>query len=71
MGLPGFLEEWWGPFRWVWYFGFGVALAMPALGFALFGLIRRRPMPWTHGLGLALALWPVLPLLGILLLSKK
>lgn len=29
------------------------------------GLVQRTPRPWTHHLGIALMLWPVLPLLLI------
>jgi hypothetical protein len=45
------------------------ALALLALVLALVGLLGGRA-PWTHAFGLALALWPALPLAGILLWGK-
>jgi hypothetical protein len=69
-GLPEQLETYWPTARWVWYLGFGAAMAALAALATLYNLIRRAPMPWTHGLGLALVLWPVVPLVGILLLTK-
>jgi hypothetical protein len=46
------------------------ALALIALVLAVVGLIGARRQPWTHAFGLALALWPALPLAGILLWGK-
>ena len=37
---------------------------------AVYGLVRRTPPPWTHTFGIALLLWPVGPLLGIVTLGK-
>jgi hypothetical protein len=71
VGLPDWLDSLWTVVRWVWYFGFGAALAATALLLALYGVVRRAPMPWTHTLSLALMLWPIPPLVGILLLTKK
>jgi len=71
VGLPDWLDPYAQAVRWIWHLGFGTALALVALLLLLFGLIRRRPMPWTHGLGLVLVLWPILPLVGILALTKK
>lgn len=54
----------------IWY-GAGVPLlAVLALLCAFFTTIRVNYHPWTNGLGLALALWPVLPLAGIVMLGK-
>jgi hypothetical protein len=46
------------------------SLALIAAILALLTLFHREPPPWTHHLGLALILWPVLPLVGMLLLGK-
>ena len=46
------------------------SLALIALALALGGLFGARRPPWTHTFGLALALWPALPLAGILLWGK-
>jgi hypothetical protein len=71
VGLPDWLDPLWQTVRWVWYLGFGAALAATALLLGLIGLVRRAPMPWTHVLGLVLMVWPIPPLVGILLLAKK
>ena len=47
---------------------------MPAMGalalvFLLISLFRPPP-PWTHGLGLALIVWPVAPALIVLTVGK-
>ncbi len=55
--------------QFIWYIGFELAMAGLALVLAIIGLFRS-PRPWTHQLGLALALWPVAPLAGILTLTK-
>ena len=52
------------------HLGFGMAMALLAVLIGIWGLIRRAPMPWTHGLGLVLVVWPVVPLVLILLLKK-
>jgi hypothetical protein len=36
----------------------------------LLGLVGRAHQPWTHNLGLALVIWPVLPLAAILALGE-
>jgi hypothetical protein len=71
VGLPEWLDAYWQVVRWVWYLGFGAALAATAVLLALFSLVRRAPMPWTHVLGLVLMVWPLPPLVGIVLLAKK
>jgi hypothetical protein len=71
IGLPDWLDSYAQAVRWIWHLGFGTALALIALLLVPIGLIRRGPMPWTHGLGLVLVLWPILPLVGILILTKK
>jgi hypothetical protein len=70
-GLPSWLDSYVQAARLIWHLGFGTALALIALILVPVGLIRRAPMPWTHGLGLVLMIWPILPLAGILLLTKK
>jgi hypothetical protein len=71
VGLPEWLDQYAQAVRWIWHLGFGTALALIALLMVPVGLIRRRPTPWTHGLGLILMIWPILPLAGILVLTKK
>jgi hypothetical protein len=70
-GLP----DWFAPYaqvvRLIWHVGFGTALAVVALVLIIYNLFRRAPMPWTHGFGLALVVWPIPPLVGILLLTKS
>jgi hypothetical protein len=46
------------------------ALALISLVLVAGDLIGRWRQPWTHTLGLALALWPALPLGGILFWGK-
>lgn len=70
VGFPEWLDPYTYTVRWIWHLGFGMAMALLALLLIGYGLIRRRPMPWTHGLGLVLVLWPILPLIGILALTK-
>jgi hypothetical protein len=71
IGLPEWLDPYAQALRWIWYLGFGTAMTFIALILVLYGLFRRAPMPWTHGLGLVLVVWPMLPLVGILVLTKK
>jgi len=54
----------------VWYFILVPSLALVAVVLAIIGLFRREPPPWTHPLGLALLVWPALPLAGLLVLAK-
>jgi hypothetical protein len=70
VGFPEWLDPYTYTVRWIWHLGFGMAMALLALILIAYGLIRRRPLPWTHGLGLVLVLWPILPLIGILALTK-
>ena len=55
--------------RLVWYVGFGLAAALLAVVLIVVGFFRP-PAPWTNQLALALAVWPVAPVAGILMLSK-
>jgi hypothetical protein len=55
--------------RFVWYVGFDLAMACVAIALIIVGFFRPG-RPWTHQLGLALALWPVPPLAGIMTLTK-
>jgi hypothetical protein len=55
--------------RFVWYLGFDLAMACVAIALIVIGFFRPG-RPWTHQLGLALALWPVPPLAGIMTLTK-
>jgi hypothetical protein len=54
----------------LWYAVLVPSLAVVAVVLALAGLSARVPPPWTHHLGLALVIWPVLPLAGLLTLGK-
>jgi hypothetical protein len=54
----------------VWYVILGPSMALLALVIALLGMVVRVPPPWTHSCGIALVVWPVLPLAGILALGK-
>jgi hypothetical protein len=53
-----------------WYVIFVPAMALVALLLTLIDRILRWQQPWTHQLALVLALWPALPLAGILALGK-
>jgi hypothetical protein len=55
--------------RKLWYYIFAPVLAGLAVLLGLAGLFRRGPAPWTHTFGIALLLWPVVPLAGILALG--
>ena len=70
VGLPQVVDPYWPMVRWFWYLAFGAATALTAGILALYGMIRRGPMPWTHGLGLVLAVWPLPPMIGIVALKN-
>jgi hypothetical protein len=54
-----------------WYLILNPTMAVLGACLALMGLVgQREPPPWTQNLALALVLWPVLPLLGILALGR-
>ena len=58
-----------------WAFLLGYLIVVPsmaaiALVLILLGLIGRWQPPWTHTFGLALILWPALPVSGILALAR-
>jgi hypothetical protein len=65
-GMPDFLAPYAGKPRLLWYVVFVPAMAALALVLSFTSLLRKDPLPWTHTLSLALALWPVLPLAVIL-----
>jgi hypothetical protein len=67
--LPEFIREKLLLIQFVWYVGFELAMAAVALLLILAGFFRPA-RPWTHQLGLALALWPVPAIAGILTLTK-
>jgi hypothetical protein len=54
----------------VWYVLVVPSLALVALLIGLLGMFGRESSPWTHPFGLALLIWPVLPLAAILALAK-
>jgi probable H4MPT-linked C1 transfer pathway protein len=54
----------------LWYLIFVPAMAALALVLAVLGLASSTPKPWTHQLGLALILWPALPLGAIFTLGN-
>jgi hypothetical protein len=56
--------------RKLWYLIFVPSMAGLAVVLGLAGLLRRGPAPWTHTFGVALILWPVAPLAGILAFGK-
>ncbi len=68
--LPEFLASvpHWAAF--IWYVLVVPSMAFFAVVVLLVGLLYRTPRPWTHALGLALIIWPVLPLAGIMTLSE-
>jgi hypothetical protein len=68
--LPEFAQPYTAKPRLLWYVLLVPSMAALAGVLALGGLLRRVPAPWTHTCGLALVLWPVAPLAGILLLGK-
>jgi hypothetical protein len=46
------------------------AAALLAFFIGVFTAVRRTPNPWTHVFGVALLIWPVLPLVPLLLLGQ-
>jgi hypothetical protein len=59
-----------GQARRFWYVVLIPTMAGLAVVFAILGLLRRTPAPWTHSFGLALVAWPVAPLAVILTLTR-
>ncbi len=57
--------------RKLWYYIFAPVMAGLAVLLGLGGLLRRGQAPWTHTFGIALILWPVVPLAGILALGAR
>jgi hypothetical protein len=53
------------------YIVFAVAMAVIALIVLVIDLFGRWPQPWTHHFSLALLIWPVVPLLLLLLAGIK
>jgi hypothetical protein len=70
-GLPEFLQRYAAVPRKLWYYIFAPSMAALAVVLGLAGLVRRGPPPWTHTFGLAVILWPVVPLAGILALGAS
>ncbi len=68
--LPEFAQAYAAKPRMFWYIVVVPSMAALAAVLALGGLLRRVPAPWTHTCGLAMVIWPVAPLAGILLLGK-
>jgi hypothetical protein len=68
--LPEIVTEWVGLGRRLWYALVVPSMAALAVVLGLAGLLRRGPAPWTHALAVALVLWPVVPLAGILALGR-
>jgi hypothetical protein len=68
--LPEFLQSYSAKPWLLWYVIFVPSMAALAAILVPVGLFRFGQQPWTHSLGLALVLWPALPLAGILLLGK-
>jgi hypothetical protein len=54
-----------------WYYIFAPVMAGLSLLLGVGGLLRRGPAPWTHTFGIALMLWPIVPLAGILALGAS
>jgi hypothetical protein len=70
--VPPFLQErshWLAIAQRAWYLIFLSAMAIIAVLLGLLDRIFRWQQPWTHHLSLALAIWPALPLAGILTLA--
>jgi hypothetical protein len=68
--LPEFLQSHSDvPFK-LWYIIFVPSMAALAVVLGVAGLLRRGPAPWTHSFAVALIVWPVAPLAGILTLGR-
>ncbi|HVS36315.1 MAG TPA: hypothetical protein VMS17_12160 [Gemmataceae bacterium] len=68
--FPDWAPPWSGRLPWLWYLIVVPSMAGLGLVMRLLGLFSRRPAPWTHALGLALLVWPVLPLAAVLAVGK-
>ena len=68
--LPEFVQPYADTPRRLWYVIVVPSMAALAVLLLLGGLVRRRPTPWTHPFSLALMIWPVLPLAGVLTFGK-
>jgi hypothetical protein len=69
--LPDSLQKYAATPRKLWYYIFAPVMAGLAVLLGVGGLLRRGPAPWTHSFGIALMLWPVVPLAGILALGAS
>jgi hypothetical protein len=67
---PGFAEELAYPPQSVWTVIVLPAMALIAVVIGLVNLVARWQQPWTHTLALALVIWPMLPLAGLLLWAE-
>jgi len=54
----------------LWYVILVPSMAVLGVVLRVLSLFSRRPAPWTHSFGLALLVWPVLPLVGILAVAR-
>ncbi len=70
-GLPESLLKYAAAPRKLWYYIFAPSMAALAVMLSLGGLLRRGPAPWTHSFGIALILWPLAPLAGIVALGAS
>jgi hypothetical protein len=70
-GLSESLQKYAAAARKLWYYIFAPVMAGLAVLLGLAGLLRRGQAPWTHTFGIALILWPVVPLAGILALGAS
>ena len=68
--LPDWIKDHADTPRRIYYMVVAPAMAALAALFALGGLVTRAVVPWTHSFSLALVTWPVVPLAGILTLTK-
>jgi hypothetical protein len=64
--LPELLRPYVQAPRKLWYVVFVPSMAALAVVLGFAGLLRRGPAPWSHTLAMALILWPIVPLAGIL-----